>query len=450
MSPDSPPADLLALFSAAFPVVLLDPTLKLNLWARVSAQAWRELQREAQLAITELAGQNPDALPLLLQRSVRFAVRFDAYARVQLPKESAEPSLAELNALCDLPFEIYQRERLYELLTRGLGSRALQLRVTIAAAQPWLISAIAPASPTEASVGMLLNAESAFRVLDLGPSPEQKEAAAEFREWWGERAELRRFKDGSILECVVWEESGAASSIHNVLHRVICHVLARHANVPPSGVRFYDDQLAFALHRNGRDLRNTSATVIALFDRFQRQVRALPDLRLPVRTMHPTSAVFRYMEPWPVQPLPKNATGVIHTQPLDVVMQLESSGAWPDDVQAIRAVRAAFYIHLAQLINQHLSWQTQVTVEFLDVWCEGFVFRLHIHHERELVLLERADLTSAVARRLRKRQVLRPLHNSTLHGIYARYPAIGPAVRLAKTWVHSRMWGVVCICLYLF
>lgn len=27
-----------------------------------------------------------------------------------------------------------------------------------------------------------------------------------FREFWGDRAELRRFKDGSIHEAVVWEK----------------------------------------------------------------------------------------------------------------------------------------------------------------------------------------------------------------------------------------------------
>jgi U3 small nucleolar RNA-associated protein 22 len=31
-------------------------------------------------------------------------------------------------------------------------------------------------------------------------------AAAVFREFWGDKAELRRFKDGSILEAVVWEQ----------------------------------------------------------------------------------------------------------------------------------------------------------------------------------------------------------------------------------------------------
>ena len=41
-------------------------------------------------------------------------------------------------------------------------------------------------------------------------SAEEKEKAEGFRSWWGEKAELRRFKDGSILEAVVWAENHEA------------------------------------------------------------------------------------------------------------------------------------------------------------------------------------------------------------------------------------------------
>lgn len=69
-------------------------------------------------------------------------------------------------------------------------------------------------------------------MLDKGPAPTDKEegmckevakhtpaavlvahmarprdiAAAAFRAFWGDKAELRRFKDGSILEAVVWDQ----------------------------------------------------------------------------------------------------------------------------------------------------------------------------------------------------------------------------------------------------
>lgn len=261
---------------------MLDATNKLNLWAGVSRQAWAELQHEAQLAVAELGSLRLDAVPLLLQRPVRFAVRFDAYTRIHLPAAAAadddDAPLSQVNALCDVQRDVYLRSQLWQLLVRGLGSRVHLVRVALPRVPAWRLNQPAPALATDASVGLLLNLEAAFRVLDLGPSPEQKEEAAKFREWWGERAELRRFKDGSILESVVWDDAGTAGATHQhaVLHRIICHVLARHAHIAPASVRFYDDQLSFALLRNGREIRTHTAAIISHFDRLQRQVRGLP------------------------------------------------------------------------------------------------------------------------------------------------------------------------------
>ena len=50
--------------------------------------------------------------------------------------------------------------------------------------------------------------------------------AAEFRAFWGERAELRRFQDGSINEAVVWE-GGSVGGRRGVVTRVITHLLNR-------------------------------------------------------------------------------------------------------------------------------------------------------------------------------------------------------------------------------
>lgn len=43
-----------------------------------------------------------------------------------------------------------------------------------------------------------------MRLVDLGPPADSPDAAA-FRQLWGERAELRRFQDGSIREAVAWQ-----------------------------------------------------------------------------------------------------------------------------------------------------------------------------------------------------------------------------------------------------
>ena len=50
-----------------------------------------------------------------------------------------------------------------------------------------------------------MDPEHALRLVDIGPSSADDKEAKEFRKFWGERSELRRFKDGRICESVVWD-----------------------------------------------------------------------------------------------------------------------------------------------------------------------------------------------------------------------------------------------------
>ena len=50
--------------------------------------------------------------------------------------------------------------------------------------------------------------------------------ASEFRTFWGEKAELRRFQDGSINEAVVWR-GGSVGERRGVVTQVITHLLNR-------------------------------------------------------------------------------------------------------------------------------------------------------------------------------------------------------------------------------
>lgn len=54
------------------------------------------------------------------------------------------------------------------------------------------------------------------------PFPPQ---AADFRQFWGSRSELRRFQDGAIREAVVWEAASMAQK-RLIPHQVVTHLLA--------------------------------------------------------------------------------------------------------------------------------------------------------------------------------------------------------------------------------
>lgn len=52
------------------------------------------------------------------------------------------------------------------------------------------------------NIGLLLNFVRSRSVIDMGPAADDTEEADKFKAFWGNKAELRRFKDGRILIAV--------------------------------------------------------------------------------------------------------------------------------------------------------------------------------------------------------------------------------------------------------
>ena len=61
----------------------------------------------------------------------------------------------------------------------------------------------------------MLHPTEALRVMDKGPSGDDEEAVATFRDFWGSKAETRRFKDGSVIVAVGTVRSLLRSRTHS-------------------------------------------------------------------------------------------------------------------------------------------------------------------------------------------------------------------------------------------
>lgn len=83
-------------------------------------------------------------------------------------------------------------------------------------------------APHDASVliGLRLDQERAFDPLVKGPDAEEEEAGEAFKALWGSAAQLRRFRDGSILHAAAWPQP--AHLRHRVPEQMALHLLRTH------------------------------------------------------------------------------------------------------------------------------------------------------------------------------------------------------------------------------
>src|SRR5690606_21803693 len=97
--------------------------------------------------------------------------------------------------------------------------------------------------------GIALNPANYDRIVDSGPSANDEAKAAEFKQFWGEnKAEVRRFRDGRIIQAVVWEtgnnnNNNSKSDRYRIPERIVNHLLAHHFSILPSSVHYIAGQL---------------------------------------------------------------------------------------------------------------------------------------------------------------------------------------------------------------
>ena len=349
--------------------------------------------------------------------------------------------------------------QLYDILWTALNNRVNLIHMQHPVFNPWPLLASSAAENSTIIVGLLLNPEQSLRTVDHGPSAENKPAAAKFREFWGEKAELRRFKDGRILESLVWDRT---SSNNDVLKQIIVHTIHRHFKSETSDyIRFNGVTQQPLLPSD--DLDSTSP--IALFqpinlayESLEVTVREMKGLPLHVRQLSaasPQLCCASYSVP--LLNSPNN-----RMSPANVCIQFEGSARWPDDLSAIQRTKIALLLKVSEGLTQSSTGiMSRLGLEnhardmhnqaFLDVvYPSGAAFRLRIHCERELSILQNElksrlndqNLRNEFAKALsayRRDFVQAPLHTQAIKTLSTRYPLLSPSIRLLKNWRDSHL-----------
>jgi U3 small nucleolar RNA-associated protein 22 len=423
-----------------------------NILFKMTSWSYSRLRLEAQATVDMLSEALFDQFdPTFILKTEVLSYRYDATLEIPMSAfnlESASENYdQQLTDVC---------QKLHKSLTRALTDRVTAITFTLPSEDGWSISARRPHEKQRKSilVNFVTDPANANRTVDHGPAAEEKQEAASFRKFWGEKAELRRFKDGSILESVVWSLKDASSS---VIEQIALYILKQHLNVESTDdVRFTSD--AFANLISAGRIQGASGVapflpIMNAFSAMEKDIRDLEDLPLQLRSIRAADSQLRYSSvelPAPGHP------------PASVVLQFEGSGRWPDDLCAIQRTKIAFLLRISDLLaDTESKYSSRVGLEnssqpaqnqaFLDVTTPtGFSFRIRIYHDREVTLFERQlkDKTLDAASResaaaslaLYKREFVQsPMHSQALQTLCTRFPALSPSIRLMKRWFAAHL-----------
>ncbi|XP_038125796.1 nucleolar protein 6 [Cyprinodon tularosa] len=471
--PDST-APSLAEFQSAFQVVFVDPSGHLNMCAGMTACTYKQLQHEAVVSMKFWDDPTVDGFHCLLMTPKPMIRTSDHVFQLC--------DLVKLQACCkkqNLLHELMDRSGNYvqtalpfvlSLLQKGLGQRIHLLIHSLSPDPEWSVESEAPKYKAQPplSFGLLLNPELAASVLERGP-PADNPKAAEFRQLWGSRSELRRFQDGAITEAVLWDGKSTYQK-RLVPKQIITHLLQLHADIPESCVRFVgamiDDVIA-----KGNEVPSTgeeeSLVVVQSYDDLSRKLWNLEGLPLSITAVQGAHPALRYTQVFRPEPvkldysffdrektcrslIPKEDKPCPHyITPITVICHMEGSGKWPHDRTAIRHIRAAFHISLAELLKKNYNYTCRPCPTHLDVWKDGLVFRIQVAYHREPQVLRESVTADGLlvvrdneeAQALEMATIHKPLLTSTLHGLQQQHPCFGAVCRLAKRWLAAQLFS---------
>lgn len=422
--------------------IIFDGQRCMNILYKMTSAAYKSLRQEAQATMKFVSGRDVHAFEsTFIIKVCEPCLKYDCV--VQIPAHSLLHESHDHEPYSQL---MEKREAIYQLLDHGLGDRVALMDVRIPEVEQWPIDTAksAQCNGKYVSVHIVIDPKNAIRAVDRGPPPEQDSQVAEFCAFWGRKTELRRFKDGQVLQSVVWTSTSPLARTQEIIREVLSHHLGEHV-IP--GIRFLPNRSSLPQ----TDMGSVDATR-QVYSTMEKDIRGLQGLPLEIRQIQLATPLIR-----------SSGLGQLRTEHMmDVVIQFEGSGSWPDDLAAIQMTKIAFLLKVSELLEQkrgpgiaRLGLENEKhelhNRSFLDVmYGPRITFRLRIHHEREEMLLERLlaekeipassreDRASALAH-FRRTFIDAPRHAQDVDGVSTRFPAFAATVAMTNLWMSAHL-----------
>ena len=427
-------------FRETFESVFLDSTGWVNLAARMPTSVAETLSGCASRAASVLGSFLPAETKfekLFLARPY-FGMHHDHHIRVEL---SSGPGAAAFGG--DLSLWADQERLVERVATMALGRRVLSAQCGPRPLRPQVVRKsdraarllVSRPELEDGGIDLFLrsNADLAHSAVDVGPANTEKELCRNFRSFWGERSQLRQFKDTRIAEAVIW--SLDREKPHLLLLESLTVALQRNAK-PPGGrisVSTRETALDFLLEASSAGEDKPGA--IRAFDKLSRMLKSLDGLPLRIESVQVASSLFRRTEPMPLRrhdlcgarPAKDGKSYKSHVPVIECFAGLEGSRRWPRNPELQRKTLAAMALHAASTLERSFGIACIGTEDHVDILYEGYAFRLRLHS-----LGGPSGLSSDEVG-------LKVKHHAAISGLATRNPPYCAAVRLAKRWLGAQL-----------
>ncbi|GER49635.1 nucleolar protein [Striga asiatica] len=293
----------------SFPIIICDSLLNYNMAFRMSTGGFQELRDEAALALACMDKCESGGFDEIFMTKIDYPAKYDCCIRLDL-KDNQDFHISGF-CLDDECWRSYE-QKVLGVIDQALKGRTKLIRVIWrnTSGECNFENGLSTPNGESMFIGIVIGSvEEAFKQAIVGPSPEDKDKAVEFRKFWGDKATLRWFRDGKIAEVAVWEHEEWEK--HLIIKEIAEHALMRHLSLPKQNIVPIVDQLDFVLSYGNRDPISFSKNLFKAYEELSKLLRLLEDIPLKISS-------------------------------------LEGSGNWPMDEVAMEKTKSAFLLKIAE------------------------------------------------------------------------------------------------------
>uniref|UniRef100_T1HQ96 Nucleolar protein 6 n=1 Tax=Rhodnius prolixus TaxID=13249 RepID=T1HQ96_RHOPR len=467
-------------FHKYFEIVFVDCTGVYNLCSQLNRTIYFRVREEAEKAIKYLNDPSINGFQILFMINMPFLQQYDHYICFTDPRTIDETLSQNMVVEKHMDFNGHKLplfiKLLSDLLIEGLGNRLNYLSIQPVTLPQWKINEqCSENSITDVLIfGLKLNPEHALNVIEKGPEA-YKDEAAKFREFWGDKCELRRFRDGTVCESVCWDTNDASLIDRRIVVKKIVNFLLKFKlKINKKQYNYVANQLQdlvvnqFVSAANPKEKNEeASQAVHKTFENISQQLRDMTDLPLSIVSVRCISPVYRFTDVFPPLPIMHSFNkkicmetnrGIVfqnknisaspfYVEPIDLVLQMAMSQKWPNDLQAGKRLIAAFNIVIASSLKKKCGLNCQVTTDHIVVHKDGYVLRLYLGYSKEIALLKQQISAEGVtfyrdtpeSILLEKKFINLPKVTGALYGLSQTHSSYGYATCLAKRWINSHL-----------
>ncbi|CCE64941.1 hypothetical protein TPHA_0J01190 [Tetrapisispora phaffii CBS 4417] len=458
---------------------IFDKTTKINILSKMTISSYQVLKKYAQETLLMLTNVVQDQFANIFLTDVgKFDnIKYDLCYNISISKTSNSSTLSHLlgsfGAMERVKFvtiENYLAHKITTVAKFALGDRIRLIEVELVGQNHRF--PINKRKPHPAGQGnlnfefiklkLITNGSESEKIVTKGPifSEDPSQEAVAFKNFWGAKASLRRFKDGSITHCCIWSTSANQPVITSILDFILKSHFSDGIHISDNFTKLFHELLPLP---NLPASSNTSVLNLSSFYNLKKSFDLLykiifkMKLPLSVRSIQPVGSAFRYTSL--CQPVPFAYSDPDFFQ--EVVLEFETSQKWPDEIFSLEKSKTAFLLKIQEQLeaengdryrsfftrDESIPYNTEImTLQILTP--EGYGFKFRVLTERDEILYlraisnARAEVKSSLENTFLKfnaKYQASPRHTRTIENLSHTFEFYSPVVRLFKKWLDSHL-----------